>query len=104
MAAETPLGKLSQIVLRDMNIVAGEAGHIRGAEATALLQHAHLITMKIRWGVGIGRRKTNELIQRITGTVGKRRQERLARSGMTPSTKIHLAVSRESRRIQYGGR
>jgi hypothetical protein len=61
--------ELGKVVLRDMNIVAGEAGHVRRAEATALLQHPYLVAMDVKRGVGIGRRKINVLVQGIAGNV-----------------------------------
>ena len=103
MTTQAPLGKLGQVVLRDMNIVAGEARHIRRAEATALLQHPYLVAMNVGRGVSVGRRKIDVLIEGLVGTVGKRPLKRSARSGMTPGTQIHLAIPREPRGIQYAG-
>src|ERR1700758_4719098 len=40
-------------------------------------------------------------IQRLAGLVGKRRAQRLAVPSVTPRAKIHLAIARESSRIQY---
>jgi hypothetical protein len=103
VTTQAPLGKLGHAVLRDMNVVAGEARHIRRAEATALLQHPHLVSMNVRRSSGVGRRKIDVLIEGLAGTVGKRPLKRSARSGMTPGTQIHLAIPRESCRIQYAG-
>jgi hypothetical protein len=104
VTTQAPLGKLGQVVLRDMNIVAGEARHIRRAEATALLQHPYLVAMNVGRGVSVGRRKIDVLIERFAGTVGKRWLKRSAGSRMTPRTEIHPPIPRELCRIQYAGR
>ena len=103
MASQAFMGKIGRVVLGDMNIVAGHAGHIRRAIADALLQHPHLVAVNVRRGGGTEGRKINVLIQRITGTVRERRLQRPAKSAMTPGAQIHLALSREARRVQDAG-
>src|ERR1700740_1598990 len=86
-----------------MNIVTGEARHGRCEEATALLQHLHLVAVYVQRRSGIGLGKVEVLIQRITRLVGERREQRLAVSTVTPGAKIRLAITRELCRVQDGG-
>src|SRR5580700_2986295 len=50
--------------------------------------------------VGIGRRQLDVLVQRLSGHVGKPSLMGRAMTCMTPGTKVYLALSRESCRIQ----
>ena len=102
MAAEAALGEVSQIVLRGVHVVAGETGHGRFPEATALLQHLDLVAVNIQRRIGIGRREMNVFVQRIAGKVRKPGQQRLAVTGVAPRAEIHLPVAREVRRVQDG--
>ena len=61
------MGKLRQVVLGGVDIVAGEARHVRGAKAAASLQHLKLVAVHIEGSIGIVRRKVNVLVQRIAG-------------------------------------
>lgn len=54
VTAQAFLRKVDEIVLSGMDVVAGSAGHGRGAEATALFQQFHLVAMNIERGAGIG--------------------------------------------------
>ena len=93
VAAKAALRKLGHVVLRCMNVVASEAGHVRGAEATALFQQLDLVTVNIEGCAGIRWRKVHVLVQRFAGQIGERGTQRLAVSGVTPRAKIHLTIA-----------
>src|SRR6202012_6094932 len=61
MKVQAPLREPRKIVLRGMNVMARDTGHIRRAEAAALLQQLNLVAMHIQGRVGIGWRKIDVL-------------------------------------------
>lgn len=81
-------------VLRLMHVVTGRTTHLgRGKITAAHLQKGYLIAVNIR-GRGRGGLITLvELVERLTGKIGKRSGERKAATAMTLSAKINLLLA-----------
>jgi len=71
VARQAFLREFREIVLRSMHIMAGDAGHIRGAITTTLFQQLDLISVNIERCAWIHRRKLNETVQWLTGNIRK---------------------------------
>ena len=103
VAAQAALGKLGEIVLRRMHIVAGEAGHGRCAGSNGSASTSRPGCREHRAAVfGSALGKLNVFVQRLAGQVRKRRLQRLAVAGVAPGAKIHLAIAGEVCRVQDG--
>jgi hypothetical protein len=74
MTAQAMLGECSRILLRHVNIMAGQASHRRGPEAAAFPEHFDLAAVDINGRIWIGPWQLKVFVQGLARYIGKRRQ------------------------------